>query len=402
MQENKLILICLLLSLSGVILGLMLPEILRINNQKEYQLDWDRTYGGVKSDSASDILHTKEGDFLIVGGTTSNGTGNSDMWVVKTDNRGTIQWNRTYGGLEIDYAETIIQTSDGTFAILGNTRSYGAGWSDLWLVKIDNQGRMLWNKTYGSSDNEYATGLLQTPDGGFLLAGNKHYSLGGINLWVVKTDSNGNVQWNQTYGGNSPDYFSYSQQSLIQTLDGGYALLGNTESFGSMSTNIWLIKIDQEGVVQWTQIYGNSEVTTAGTLLQTETGCYVFVGGRASESTRDLNLWLMKTDTNGTMLWNHTYTVRKENSTFEVSSHSLIQTSDGGFFMASRSRYDPGSSDLWVVKTDSTGVLQWNQTYGGSDHEYMGGILQLSDNSIVLAGATMSYGMGERDIWLLR
>ena len=165
---------------------------------------WNKTYGGMADDEAYSVVQTVDGGYAIVGHTYSFGVGNGDFWLVKTDANGNAQWSKTYGGVNYDHAHSVIQTDDGGYAIAGYTYSYGYGVPaspDLWLVKIDANGNMEWNKTYGGTRQDFSDGgLVETSDGGYALAGFT-YSFGGgaSDFWLVKTDSSGNQQWSKTY-----------------------------------------------------------------------------------------------------------------------------------------------------------------------------------------------------------
>ena len=210
--------------------------------------DWNKTYGGTMDDLAYSLVQTVDGGYALAGETGSSGAGGYDVWLVKTDSSGNQLWNRTYGGTYDDAAQALVQTSDGGYALAGWTDSFGAGGYDFWLVKTDSSGNMLWNKTYGGTQNDVAYSLVQTVDGGYALAGSTVSSgAGGEDVWLVKTNSSGNQQWNKTYGGTQDD----AAYSLVQTVDGGYALAGYTNSFGAGGEDVWLVKTDSSGNQQW-------------------------------------------------------------------------------------------------------------------------------------------------------
>jgi len=160
----------------------------------------------------------------------------------------TTEWNKTYGGTSNDVAWSAVQTWDGGYALAGYTESFGAGDSDFWLVKTDSSGNIQWNKTYGGTNTDYAHSVVQTWDGGYALAGDTwSLELDDADFWLVKTDSSGNMQWSKTYGGTNYDCV----RSVVQTWDGGYALAGYTYSFGAGDSDFWLVKTDSSGNIQW-------------------------------------------------------------------------------------------------------------------------------------------------------
>ncbi|MCK4435140.1 hypothetical protein KAU92_06580, partial [Candidatus Bathyarchaeota archaeon] len=202
--------------------------------------EWSRIYGGTNDDRAFSVVQTVDGGYAIAGETESFGAGGKDFWLVKTDWTGGTLWNRTYGGPNWDQPLSVVQTVDGGYAIAGETRSFGNGSWDLWLVKTDASGSMQWNQTYGGPDIDRAFSVVQTVDGGYAIAGEtRSFGNGTIDVWLVETNSTGHMQWNQTYGGVDWDY----ALSLVQTSDGGYAIAGTTESFGAGGRDFWLIKL---------------------------------------------------------------------------------------------------------------------------------------------------------------
>ncbi|MFX0062339.1 MAG: hypothetical protein ACFFC7_09150 [Candidatus Hermodarchaeota archaeon] len=203
---------------------------------------WSQTYGGVGYDYAYALIQTPDGGYALAGTTTSYGAGSIDCWLVKTDSNGIPQWNQTYGGGEDDSARALIQTTDGGYILAGRTGSFGAGGYDYWLVKTDSQGIPQWDRTYGGAKNDSASALLLTTDGRYALAGEtSSYGARDLDWWLVKTDSNGIMQWNQTYGGVEFDAAS----ALIQTTDGGYALAGNTGSYSEGDYDFWLVRTER-------------------------------------------------------------------------------------------------------------------------------------------------------------
>ncbi|MHA2244849.1 MAG: hypothetical protein ACXADY_07755 [Candidatus Hodarchaeales archaeon] len=365
------------------------------NILQELKIQWTQTYGGTENDVASSLLQTTDGGLALSGLTTSSGTG-ADMWLVKTDDNGVMQWDQTYGGINSDWATTLLQTTDGGFILAGTTDSFGAGWYDMWLVKTDENGVMQWNQTYGGTGNENAWALLRTaPDGGFALAGGTTSFGTGGDMWLVKTDVTGVMQWNQTYGGTGSDGAS----SLLQTTDGGFVLAGLTSSFGAGNSDMFLVKTDVNGGLQWTQTYGGTGNDWISTLLQTTDGGFALAGLTSSFGAGNSDMFLVKTDVNGVMQWNQTYGGAESDC-----ANTLIQTSDGGFILAgnTRSYGDENDADMWLVKTDANGNVQWDQTYGGAESDIANTLIQTLDGGFILAGHTKSYGAGSDDMWVIK
>jgi hypothetical protein len=302
---------------------------------------------------AYDLGQTSDGGYALAGDTSSFGAGNSDFWLVKTDTDGNVQWNKTYAETDDDGATALVQTSDGGYALAGYGLSYGAGLPmDSFLVKTDANGTMQWNQTYKrGTDDEYAYALVQTSDGGYALAGDIQNSVtGDLDFWLVKTDGNGNALWNRTYGRTSDEELNFERAfALVETVDGGYALTGIKHSDGMQDA--WLVKTDGSGNMQWNQTYGGIGNDLAAALVQTSDGGYALAGLTRSFGAGNLDAWLVKTDTDGNVQWNKAY-----GGTYYEFAHALVQMSDGGYALAGRTNSSgAGDYDFWLVKTDAHG-----------------------------------------------
>jgi hypothetical protein len=344
---------------------------------------WSQTYGGTGDEGACSLVVTPDGGYAIAGYTDSFGAGILDFWLVKTDAFGNMEWNRAYGGTGYEEAYSLVVTPDGGYAIAGSTTSFGAGGFDFWLVKTDASGNMQWNKTYGGAYYDEAYSLVATSDGGYAIAGiTWSFGAGESDFWLVKTDAVGNMEWNRTYGGTGYD----RAYSLIATSDGGYAIAGEQSSFGS--DGAWLVKTDSLGNMQWNKTYGVPGDSFTS-VVQTSDGGYALT---------DSGFSLVKIDALGNMQWNKTYV-----GTNISIANSLVATSDGGYAVAGTTgvRDFEGGCDFWLVKTDSLGNVQWNQTYGGGN-EWLYSLVATSDGGYAMAGWTGSFGAGEGDIWLVK
>ncbi len=359
------------------------------------QLIRGRIYSGMASEYAYSMVQTLDQGYFLAGHMSGSGSLGYDMWLVKTDSDGNMEWNRTYGGTGNEYVYSMVQTSDGGYAVSSCTESFGAGYYDFWLIKTDETGTMLWNQTYGGTGHEYVYSMTQTDDGGYALVG---YTYSGgpssYDMWLVKTDSDGNMEWNRTYGGTSGD----EARSVIQTIDGGYAIAGYTASFGVGGSDGWLVKTDSSGNIEWNQTYGGTNDERVTSLIETDGGGYAILGYTYSFGTGSADFWLIKTDETGTMLWNQTY-----GGTDADYGWSGVQTSDGGYAVAGHTySFGVGNYDSWLIKTDETGNVLWNRTYGGGHSDSTYSIVQTVDGGYILAGSSASFGTDGNDFWLLK
>jgi hypothetical protein len=356
---------------------------------------WTRTYGGSEYDAAHEVEMTTDGGYIMVGRSKSFGAGDYDFYLVKTDPNGDTLWTRAYGGAEEDRGYSVKQTGDGGYIVFGWTMSFGAGSADFWLLKTDAEGDTLWTRTYGGSDDEYGQRVELTRDGGYILAGNTiSFGVGSWDVYVVRTDDSGDTLWTRTYGGSGADY----GWSVRQTTDGGYIIGGYTSSFGAGGRDLYLIKTDANGNTAWTRTYGGSADDLGYSAEQTGDGGYIFLGYTASFGAGYDDYYLVKTDPNGNTLWTRTY--GEYNSDI---GHNVEQTADGGYILVGNaSSFGAGGQDIWLIKTDANGDSLWSRTHGGDRSDYGYSVHQTTDGGYIVGGFTYSFGAGSVDFYLLR
>jgi hypothetical protein len=305
-----------------------------------------KTYGGEDNDYAYSVQQTSDGGYIVAGTTYSLysfGAGLDDIFLIKTDANGNVQWAKTYGGIYSDYAYSVQQTSDSGYIVAGWTESFGAGLDDIFLIKTDANGNVQWAKTYGGISVDRAYSVQQTSDGGYIVAV-RTWSFVGIIL--IKTDANGDIQWAKTYG--------YDQASSVQqTSDGGYIVAGVTYLFGAGYIDLFLIKTDANGNIQWAKTYGGTNNDWARSVQQTSDGGYIVAGWTESFGAGLDDIFLIKTDANGNVQWAKTY-----GGTSYDYAHSVQQTSDGGYIVAGYTQsFGAGWYDIILIKTDANGNI---------------------------------------------
>jgi predicted secreted protein len=337
---------------------------------------WNVTFGGSEDDGGGSIYMTSDGGFIIAGATKSYGNGNDDVWLLKTDENGEESWNKTFGGG-------------------GRTKSYGAGNYDFWLIKTDNDGNALWDKTFGGSAGDANQAYKQTLDGGFICSGWTTSYGNGYQFYVVKTDSEGNADWANPYGGSGNEVGFYIQP----TSDGGYLIIGMTESFGAGGQDLWLLKIDENGDEVWDRTHGGVSDDVGLYVHITSDDGLVILGYTESYGAGGRDVWFIRTDENGDELWSKTF-----GGSGNDEGSSVMGTSDGGFLITGHTTsYGAGDKDIWVIKTDKNGEEIWSKTFGGSNMDAPARCVQeTSDGDFIIIGSTESYGSGGKDAWLLK
>ncbi len=380
----------------GLILALLSVSLVALFTQSAYAITFAKTYGGTDEDVARFVQQTSDGGYIMVGGTYSFGAGSSDIFLIKTDAYGNLQWAKTYGGTDYDYAYSVQQTSDGGYIVAGHIGVLFGDYMDILLIKTDVYGNVIWAKTYGGANYDYAYSVQQTSDGGYIVAGGTwSFGAGIFDIFLIKTDENGNIQWAKTYGGTREDY-GFSVQ---QTSDGGYILAGHTVSFGAGNWDVFLIKTDANGNVQWAKTYGGTSDDLVRFVRQTSDGGYILVGETYSFGAGYSDIFLIKTDAYGNLQWAKTYGGTDYDLAFSVE-----QTSDGGYIAAGYTRYVDIVSFYYIflVKTDANGNLSWAKTYGIGISNGTFSFQRTSDNGYIVAGWTYPSGAGSWDIFFVK
>lgn len=350
---------------------------------------WSRHYGGYYTDEkAYSMVQTSDGGYALAGTIYSypNPPVGYHALLIKTDSNGNQQWNRTYGGKGEDQVRAVVQTSDGGYALAGYTNSFSSGDFDFWLIKTNSNGNEQWNMTYGTAGaQDYAYSMLQTRDGGYALAGYGMPSgASDYKAMLVMTDSAGNLLWTQYYGAPGDRFYSITQMS-----NGNYALAG---------TWFWILGADGSQVLEG----GNPDTQAiyAYSIVQTSDGGCAYAGDKNSLHVGN-DIFLVKTGTGkpyGAAIWNSTYGGDNDDS-----CNSVVQTSGGGYALAGRTKsYGAGNWDFYLVKADSNGSLEWQQTYGGALDDGAYCVIETSDGGVALAGYSKSYTNGGYDMWLVK
>jgi hypothetical protein len=356
---------------------------------------WTKTFGGSALDQGWSLQQTSDGGSIITGVTESYGAGLEDILLIKTNAEGDAQWIKTFGGEQDDGGCSVQQTTDDGYIVAGYTSSSGAGSVDALLVKVDSLGNQVWQETFGSWGSDGARSVQQTFDEGFIITG-WTWSYGTVmgDLWLVKIDSQGNEEWNTSFGGNGYD----RGFSVQQTTDGGYVATGWTDSYGAGNDDVWLVKADSQGNEEWNKTFGGSGRDQGQSVQQTTAGGYIITGYTRSYGAGDDDVWLIKTDSLGIEDWKMTY-----GGVYSDVGYSVQQTTDGGFIITGHTlSYGAGVHDFFLIKADALGDTLWTRAFGGSNIDIGNSVQQTADGGYILVGYTRSYGAGNYDVWLLK
>jgi len=379
--------------LIALILVLIFPSICHSAPATAFhpQVEWNRTFGGQYGDGAWCLQETEDCGNIMVGNTASRGE-RSDLFLIKTDENGNFTWSKILGGSGEDVGYFVSETRDGGFIVTGSTDSYSMGDDLLWLVKTDRNGSLTWEKTFGgfvSSSGEGGWSVQETYDGGYIVTGyTQSVGNGRKDLWLIKTNGEGELTWEETFGGREDDV----GMSVLQSQDGGYIVAGRTASFGKGEDDIWLLKTDSSGSEIWNVTFGGNKDDAGFQVVQLADG-YVIVS-RTDSGKSDEKINLIRVGLDGRKIWERSYK--------GSSAASLQLTDDGGFIIAGRVDSEKTGRDALMIKTNSEGITEWSVAVGGSSDDIGTFAIQRRDGSYMMAGITSSFGQGREDAWLVK
>lgn len=365
----------------------------------QHTFTWQRTYGSPELDDfAEDILQTAEGDYVFTGSANGSTANNYDIYLVKTDRVGNILWTRFFGGEGMDKGAKVVTTQDNGFAIVGMTQSFSNGGdSDVYLVRTDSEGHEMWSMTYRQpSTNEGGLGLAATADGGFIISGYAESATGDEELYLLKIREDGSVQWSNQYGGLQDE----RGHAVVTTPDGGYAVAGFTQSIGSGKKDGFLLKTDFVGNEIWARAYGNAHNNIFYDLANTNDGGFVMTGSNEFTSFVAEDLYIVKTDDTGNQVWDRSF-----GGSFQMTGYAITATETGSFFVAGERSFPDGgvSKDIFLMNISQTGIPIWQETHGGSLDEGALAAAQTADGGFIVAGwQTNIAGINDMDAFLLK
>jgi hypothetical protein len=350
--------------------------------------EWTRTFGGPNDDYCWSVRQTPDGGYIILRNTDSYGAGDAGVWLIKIDDAGYKVWERTVGGAGDDWGNSLQQTRDGGYVVTGYTAALGVSEFDVWFFKVDANGHALWQKTYRYAGGAVGKYVKQTQDGGYVVAAERAQPGGWpYDLWLIRTDSDGDTLWTRTYGGGSDEGAFW----VDQTEDGGYAIAGYTSSFGAGEGDFWLVKADANGDTAWTKTFGGPRNDVCLSAGRTQDGGYILTGYTCSYGVGLCSIWLIKTDADGRESWNKALGGEDYNY-----GEAVQQTADGGYVVGST------SEDVWLITMAAEGDTVWSRHYAWAGGERCGDVQQTKDGGYIIAGRTSSRGAGRTDVLLMK
>lgn len=412
---------------------------------EEIYIEWEKSYGGSEKESLKTMVSVENGDYLLGGWTTSYSYGRGSFYVVRINQKGERLWNKIYRKENTDsFLNDILPTVNEDFILLGYTdyKDGSTNVRDILNYKIDKDGTIIWEKSYGGTEWDYLRTIQSTIDGGFLSVGytnsidgdvisreNFSFNFWDFDGWLVKFDEDGNIIWEKSYGEN------YSNDILldIYPINDGYLIGGSTsmDKFRNTPSGIngpksfYLIKIDLDGNVIWEKIYGGSEEETIEKIISTDDGGYLILGGTLSNDgdvqsrkdkyydpeQYDMDVWIVKIDKDGNIIWEKSYggdrwdrmssVIKTENHNYTIGGYSDSKINNN-------ENREPGDFDFWVFNIDDSGNINWEQRFGGSGSESIWSIIQTNDKGYLLGGISesqdgdISQDFGGLDYWVVK
>lgn len=357
------------------------------------QVTFQKTFSGFYNMDGLDVIPAKGGGYIITGMIYNDIVDDMDLYIVKTDALGVLQWTKTYGGIRPEYSFGILQATDSSgYFIIGYSQSFGGGDYDTWLLKIDQQGDTLWTKRYGSWGNDQGKEIIPTSDGNYMITGvtnsapNTNYQ-----AYLLKIDPSGNILWNRYYGGINYEIGN----SVKQTADGGYIMLGITYSYG-MNGDAYLVRTNPTGDTLWTKTFGGNYLDEGIFITVNSDNSFTFCVRDSSTAGKNVDVQIIKTDENGTIIWDKHY------GGTEKDTDKMIQpTSDGGYIVAAITRsFGLPLPDMWILKLDAAGDTLWTRRYGGTDNEHCYSIREVPDGGFIAVGKSESFSQQDGIMFL--
>jgi uncharacterized delta-60 repeat protein len=357
---------------------------------------WAKTYGGNSEDSPWKIVNIPNFGFAIEGRTRSFGNSSEDFLFFTADSNGTPLLQKVFRANNLDEPYTMIRTSDGGYLIGGNSNSFGEGSKDILFLKLNSTGEIEWQKTIGGYYDDAVLSVIQTSDGSYVAAGwSFSVGAGGTDAWILKITPNGSLQWQKTYGSKGYD-FAYS---VTETIDGGIVLVGQSDVFSGSDNDVWVVKLDNSGDIVWQKTYGDSKDESAKAVLQNPDGTLIIGAWSKSFGNGSSDFWLLKLNSDGSVIWQKAYLANGEDNFFAID-----RAKDNGYILVGGSNsIDNSNYDFLVLRVSENGSILWKKAYGGSETDQASSVATSEGGGFFVAGWSFSFsGSISSDILVLK
>ena len=364
---------------------------------------WLSVFGGGDSDAMEAVILTEDGGYLISGTTLSSGEGAGDAWIIRVEEDGSVAWQRTYGGAGYDMAYDLHETADGGFVAAGLTESFSVGGQDVWVFKLDASGDVEWERSYGGTGQEQAWSVDILPGGDIVVAGGTtSFGAGGSDLLVMRLDPTGEIVWQRAYGGSQDDApgGEYDEHVARAFVDGSGDIVASTVtySFGAGDSDVWVLKLDADGGILWENAYGDADADGMWMAGEHVGGGYFVPGYFTPTDDYETDLWGLSLNTDGSIAWQKTFGLE---GTYDEAL-SVGMTADGGALIGG-SYYEEGDTDWsWTLtRVSADGALDWARRYERG-FDWPNAIVELPDGKFVVAGVTMTSLSDQEDLMLMK
>ncbi len=355
---------------------------------------WSNHYGGIYNESGYACAKTRDGGYVLVGSTFSYGAGGYDIYLLRLDSLGDTLWSRTYGDTGAEYGRDVQVTPDDGFIIVGSTTSRGNGKEDVYVVRTNSYGDLLWSKTYGGSQYDDGWSIRPTSDSGYIICGTTYSSGHGYgDLMLLKISANGDSLWTKAYGGAGGE----SGYAVRVTYDGGFIAVGATGSFGVGYSSVYAVRTTATGDSVWATTYGGSKADLGYTVEVTPDNGFLIAGVTVPTGSSFYDMYVVKTDASGSVQWQNNYGGAKEDC-----AYSIAATIDGNYLIGGTTESSgAGSVDMYLVKIDPMGNEMSEMTFGGSQADYCRDVIVNRNGGYFLCGYSFSYSRGGSDLYVV-
>jgi hypothetical protein len=352
------------------------------------------TFGGDQDEHAMSIIPTYSGDYVVAGFTDSYGGGKSDIWVMKLDRYGKELWRAYFGEADFDWANDLIETRDGNYVVVGYTRDQETQKNNAWVFQLNRHGELMWSRTYGGENADEARSIVQTKDGGFAVAGFSYSnSRGKSDIWLLRLNAVGEIIWDKQYGGTGIE----KAYSIYETQDEGFLIGGYQQYNETNRADMLVVRTDRNGKGIWRRVMRSPGNDVVEAVIEASDGDVIAAGWSYNPENRSLDGTLAKLSPGGKVL--HQQHI---GGTGKDAFYDLIPTHDNGYLITGQTASFSGTSDVWLVKLDPQLREVWQKRTMGDQNDYGRSVAQSHDNGFLVAGGTKSFGSGGSDMWILK